>query len=497
MPSATLILYGQFTASKVGKTGLAATVTVKKIAKSGGTVSTVAAAGTRVTGELFNGIYYYTVTSADLTAYDYIAAFSTTDGTVDQKDVPAAFAQYGVQADVAAWAGTALGTPAAAGIPDVNVKNINDAVAATPGAAGGLLIAGSNAATTFATFTVMGACSLNGTAVHWNYLDGFLLNYAEDGFFDCDLAGNVRGKVLGGGTATITGDGVQAKPGTGAATSANQTSISNAINALPSAATIATAVAAAILVTPANKIGTDGSNNVQVDKTGYALSTAGANAVAAAVEAAILNEADGEAVLQAIVDKINSVDTDLSGLSIAAIASAVQTAIERAGGMLALTKSKTDLIATNDADSGNAQTAQTQMAAIAGKMPAGAVAGAADVPTAAQNAAAIDDQLSNTHGSGAWGGSGGAGDGNIPVNHNTGGTDALRVVAGGVGIEGCTIRAYIKADYDAGLRVVKAEAATGDDGRWIEDMMLSAGTYTLTFSAPGYVLADQEVTIVS
>ncbi|HVS73088.1 MAG TPA: hypothetical protein VHQ47_17670 [Phycisphaerae bacterium] len=123
----------------------------------------------------------------------------------------------------------------------------------------------------------------------------------------------------------------------------------------------------------------------------------------------------------------------------------------------------------------------------------GIPATADDVPTAAE----IDAELTDAHGTGEWGGSGGAGDGNIPVNHNTGGTDALRVVAGGVGIEGCTIRAYIKADYDAGLRVVKAEAATGDDGRWIEDMMLSAGTYTLTFSAPGYVLADQEVTIVS
>lgn len=60
--------------------------------------------------------------------------------------------------------GTAVSTPATAGILDVNVKNINNAAAATPGATGGVLIAGSNAATTFATLTSTGAFSINGTS---------------------------------------------------------------------------------------------------------------------------------------------------------------------------------------------------------------------------------------------------------------------------------------------------------------------------------------------
>ncbi len=55
--------------------------------------------------------------------------------------------------DVGAWLGTAASTPATAGIPDINVKNINNVAAATPGAAGGLFIAGSNAATTIAGLT--------------------------------------------------------------------------------------------------------------------------------------------------------------------------------------------------------------------------------------------------------------------------------------------------------------------------------------------------------
>lgn len=54
-------------------------------------------------------------------------------------------------ANVTQILGTAVSTPATAGILDVNVKNINNVAAATPGAAGGLFIAGTNAATTITT----------------------------------------------------------------------------------------------------------------------------------------------------------------------------------------------------------------------------------------------------------------------------------------------------------------------------------------------------------
>lgn len=56
--------------------------------------------------------------------------------------------------------GTAVSTPATAGILDVNVKNINNVVAATPGAAGGLFIAGTNAATSITT-----SLTINGVAM--------------------------------------------------------------------------------------------------------------------------------------------------------------------------------------------------------------------------------------------------------------------------------------------------------------------------------------------
>lgn len=56
-----------------------------------------------------------------------------------------------------------------------------------------------------------------------------------------------------------------------------------------------------------------------------ALTSGERTTLAGVIEAAIINDADSHAVLQAIVDKINSVDPDLSGLTLSAIAAAVRT----------------------------------------------------------------------------------------------------------------------------------------------------------------------------
>src|SRR4051812_20870296 len=65
------------------------------------------------------------------------------------------------QVDVTFWNGTAVASPATAGVPDVNVKNINNVAAATPGASGGLLISGTNSGTTtLGALTVSGATTL-------------------------------------------------------------------------------------------------------------------------------------------------------------------------------------------------------------------------------------------------------------------------------------------------------------------------------------------------
>jgi hypothetical protein len=87
-------------------------------------------------------------------------------------------------------------------------------------------------------------------------------------------------------------------------------------------------------------------------------------------------------------------------------------------------------------------------------------------------------------GDAAWGG-GGAG--NTPVNHDTGGADNLKYVTGaGAGIQGASVRAYVKSEYDAGVFTVRGETVTKADGTWASNMMLNSGvTYTIVFFKAG------------
>lgn len=88
-------------------------------------------------------------------------------------------------------------------------------------------------------------------------------------------------------------------------------------------------------------------------------------------------------------------------------------------------------------------------------------------------------------------------DGRIAVDHNTGGTDAMRYIdEEGAGIAGATIRAYVTEDYDAGVYDLRAKTVTGDDGRWKTPLYLSDGVpYTIVFEKDGEYGPDtQEVT---
>jgi hypothetical protein len=89
------------------------------------------------------------------------------------------------------------------------------------------------------------------------------------------------------------------------------TTLTNAPN-VPSASTIAAAVWAA------------------ADKTGYSLTSAERTAIATAVEQAILNESDGQAILNAIVGAIGNTNVDQ-----VALVAAIRADLERNGGTLA------------------------------------------------------------------------------------------------------------------------------------------------------------------
>lgn len=88
----------------------------------------------------------------------------------------------------------------------------------------------------------------------------------------------------------------------------------------------------------------------------------------------------------------------------------------------------------------------------------------------------------------------GEGTGDIPVDHDYGGDDALRVTESGTGVDGATIRAYLAAEYDASTFTIRGQATTGSDGRWITPMMLDADAYTLVVSKPGEI-QEKEVEI--
>lgn len=81
-----------------------------------------------------------------------------------------------------------------------------------------------------------------------------------------------------------------------------------------------------------------------------------------------------------------------------------------------------------------------------------------------------------------------AGAGGILVDHNTGGADNLAYQDGGVGIDNATVKAFLKADWDAGNRTsdyVKGQTTTDVNGRWEEPMQLDAATYTFLFNLQG------------
>lgn len=67
--------------------------------------------------------------------------------------------------------------------------------------------------------------------------------------------------------------------------------------------------------------------------------------------------------------------------------------------------------------------------------------------------------------------------------------------SGGSGIEGATVRAYLKSEYDAGTYTVRATTTTLADGSWGPVYLSEGLTYTLVFHKPGVYGPDtQEIT---
>jgi hypothetical protein len=149
-----------------GLTG--ATVTVN-LSKAGGAGAAAGGAVSQVDATNCPGLYKIALTTTDTNTLGDLAFCCTATGAdptnfIDQVCVN--ILGDTLPADVTQWNGTNVSAPATAGIPDVNVKNINNTAAATPGASGGILIAGSNAATvTFADGFVISRTTANSTGM--------------------------------------------------------------------------------------------------------------------------------------------------------------------------------------------------------------------------------------------------------------------------------------------------------------------------------------------
>jgi hypothetical protein len=69
---------------------------------------------------------------------------------------------------------------------------------------------------------------------------------------------------------------------------------------------------------------------------------------------------------------------------------------------------------------------------------------------------------------------------------------------GGAGADDVEVVAYLKAEYDAGLRGTanrQGTTATGSDGRWISPLMLDAGEYTVLGNKAGYEVVVEAVVV--
>ena len=92
------------------------------------------------------------------------------------------------------------------------------------------------------------------------------------------------------------------------------------------------------------------------------------------------------------------------------------------------------------------------------------------------------------------------GEGTVSIDHNFGGTDNFRVVASGTPIADVVIRAFVKGDYDAGLKsnqYIVGQTRTLTNGRWTTVIRLDPGIYTLEFSKSGaYRTNTADITVV-
>jgi hypothetical protein len=98
----------------------------------------------------------------------------------------------------------------------------------------------------------------------------------------------------------------------------------------------------------------------------------------------------------------------------------------------------------------------------------------ADIIDAIPTASEIDTELTSKHGSGPWT-SGATGSGSVYVNHTTeddSGQTMEYILQSGEGIIGASVNAFVKSEYDSGLRVSNGYTSIIAHGYWAESLKL-------------------------
>lgn len=117
MSAVTLIFSGQFTASKVGKTGLTPTPYLWSLTRANPPVASVVSMSGITVTEVGRGVYSFAKTGLDPRTYDYVGSLVTSDATVDLKEVATQWSEFSPSAfvalnDAAPEAGTGVPTAA-------------------------------------------------------------------------------------------------------------------------------------------------------------------------------------------------------------------------------------------------------------------------------------------------------------------------------------------------------------------------------------------------
>jgi hypothetical protein len=345
-----------YTASKTGKTGLTVTI---DIYDPSGTQIVTGGSATAIGG----GLYAYTLSTNNSAEGEYAAIFKTTDSTVDAQHIPSLWVlgRAGVEnldasvssrstltaAQVNSEADTALSD---VGLTTTITGRIDQAISSRLAAAD--YVAPSAAPSVTAIRQEM---DTNSTKLA--NLDAAISSRLADADYTAPTSAptvaDIRAELaveLGRLDASVS--------------SRLAGSSYTAPTTPPTAAEITTAVWAA------------------ADKTGYSLTSAERTAIAAAVESSILNEADGQAVLNAIVGAIGN-----QNLSEVSLVAAVRADLERTGGKL-------DSIPTTSAPSAStvAGAVRTELGTELARIDA-PISGAT-APSAATVASAVRTELS-------------------------------------------------------------------------------------------------------